>query len=272
MRGISKEKSEKGIDFCLCLRYFKGVKSLRNKKVQHIKYRGGERKGKEMTKISKIITAAAALGVMGLAVLPAASYAAVNSILQVNITGDDSDDGGNNPTGYKWFVSDKDGGTTNMTTASAEGGSSGGFELIATKVPMATGMTVNNTYGFQAYYGNVNVDPTNTFDGILSQTTGGYSDQLTTPSLFFGKDLLVGSGATGAGAVTGASLPVALGTSKAGTLRVTVPSLVTDDGYALGAGPSNAGSGNAVGWFKYDNTLPVGNYQNTLTVTTIKNT
>jgi hypothetical protein len=98
--------------------------------------------GRVMTKISKLMLAAGALGVMGIAALPVASNAALADIqLTVTISADDGDGGGNNEKGYTWTISDKDGTNVNLgkvavtgtpTPTEWEGGAPGsGFAPIA---------------------------------------------------------------------------------------------------------------------------------------------
>ncbi|MDL2327929.1 hypothetical protein LJC64_04715 [Ruminococcaceae bacterium OttesenSCG-928-A11] len=203
-----------------------------------------------MTKISKIITAASVLGVMGLAVLPAASYAAVNQadvVLSVTVAGTDSIEGGNNATGYVWLISDKDGGTTNLAKGVADdaGASTGGLSLIGTKTAIGTGVTANNSYGFQVNFTNL----TGTVNGGQVFTDG-------SGAFYYGSDLLV-SGA--ASAVTNASTPVAVSTANSGTVNVTVPSLTG----------SAAGGANSA--YKYDATITPGTYKNTFVITCASN-
>jgi hypothetical protein len=211
-----------------------------------------------MTKISKLILGAGALGVLGIAALPFTSYAATDALLQVNINETISDNCGNAASGCSWFISDKDGGTPNLGIAGgAVGVSSGGFVPITTKVAKSVGITTANQYGFTAYYTNLE----GTANGGVLFSDG----QLTAAasSNYYGKDLLVGAGATGAGSITSSSFsPVALSTSGAGTVSVSVPQLTTADGSAAG------GTGS---WYKYNTALGNGTYENTLTVTTVQN-
>lgn len=105
-----------------------------------------------MTKISKILTAATVLGVMGIAVLPVASYADGDVIVSVTVgtqndtgtcTGAACTGGGNNATGYTATITDKDGAKFNLANntdvADNSGTSSTGTRAIPTiSSPMAT--------------------------------------------------------------------------------------------------------------------------------------
>jgi hypothetical protein len=207
----------------------------------------------EMTKVSKLILGAGALSVLGIAALPLASNAAnpEEVTLSLTISATDSEDGGNNPYGYNWYVSDRDGGgTTNLsTTTGGNGATSGGLSMISTAVAASTGVTGTNAYGFRVEYTNV----TGSVDS--GQV---YTD--TSNSKIYGTDLLVGGGSTAATGVALSSTPIAVGTSAAGTVNVSIPSL---------AGGANGGANSD---YKYDASVPTGTYTNTLSITCIPKT
>ena len=200
----------------------------------------------KMTKISKLILGAGALGVLGIAALPVTSYGASQEVeLSVTISGSDSANGGNNPNGYVWLINDKDGGTTSLASTGTDGAASGGLALVGSKVDTSTGITTDNTYGFQVNYTN----DTGSVDGgtVFTDGSGAY---------FYGSDLLVAGAAS---SVTNTSTPVAVSTSAAGTVNVSIPAL---NGNAAG-GANSA--------YKYDTTLTPGTYKNTLTITALPN-
>ena len=196
-----------------------------------------------MTKISKLILGAGALGVMGIAALPIASHAATQDVIvSVEISAADSIEGGNNEKGYSWFISDKDGGTTNLSSSSDAGAASGGLALIGAKTAVGTGVTANNSYGFNVNYTNKTGAAVSSGQ-VFTDGSGAY---------YYGSDLLVAGAAS---AVTEASTPVAVGTSAPGTVTVGIPALTGN-----AAGGANSA-------YKYDTTLAPGTYENTLTIT-----
>jgi hypothetical protein len=217
-----------------------------------------------MTKISKLMLGAGTLSVLGLTALPLTSYADMSStaLLQIEIQDDDSDGGGNNAYGYKWFISDKDGDTTNLTVDGVDGGDTGGFEMIDNSVSKtATGIATTGKYGFLAYYTLPTSDAATVTGGTLS-TDG--QNSATNATKYYGTALLTAAGATGASAVVEGSSPSAVETHAPGKLTVTVPELRTADGTPAGGANS---------WYKYNTvTMPAGTYQNTLTITTVART
>jgi hypothetical protein len=194
-----------------------------------------------MTKISKLILGAGALGVLGITALPLTSYAATADVtLSVTINASDSSSGGNNATGYVWVVSDKDGTKKNLALGDATGGASGGLALIANKVAKTTGVTANNSYGFEVIYTNG-----------TGTATAGYAFTDIAAKQYYGNTQLVSGG------ITNASTPTAVETAAPGTVDVSIPSL---------SGQATGGANSA---YKYDTSLAPGTYQNTLTITTL---
>jgi hypothetical protein len=88
-----------------------------------------------MSKITRIVAAASTLGVLGVAVLPVASFADMGAgediNLSVTIDISNSDKGGNNEYGYTWTISDKDG-NHNLGKDQPAGINSGGLAPFAT--------------------------------------------------------------------------------------------------------------------------------------------
>ena len=131
--------------------------------------------GKEidMTKISKLILGAGALGVMGIAALPFTSYA-VDSQIIVEVTqqdtpggcvGDECSGGGNDPDGYTLTITDRDSAKFNLSSTDEDGATSGGFAPIATAASTVSG---SNVYGvkFSANGGSEGFQ--GTFTGTLA--------------------------------------------------------------------------------------------------------
>lgn len=122
-----------------------------------------------MTKISKLILGAGALGVLGITALPLASYAAVDVALEVTVQAQDDTTGatgGNNAKGYTWAAKDPDT-KVNLGTVDATGVTSGGIAPVTSPMDfVASGTT--------AEYG-VKFTPVGTSGGpVLTDVVGTY--------------------------------------------------------------------------------------------------
>ncbi|GHU08500.1 hypothetical protein FACS189431_4870 [Alphaproteobacteria bacterium] len=201
-----------------------------------------------MKKTTKIIAAASVLGVLGVAVLPVASYADSDVTLQLTVAASNTGDctgagltatdnngsaacegtGGNNGTGYTWTIVDKDGAKLNMTTAvDGNGGTTGGLAPIAAPAAAISG---TNVYGVKF--------------GVTSAATSGYTGNL--------------AGSTASGLNLATNVSAAPLSSNFLPVQATTASIKTNAAGLINIGATLGES--------HDSTLAAGVYKNTLTI------
>lgn len=204
-----------------------------------------------MTKISKLILGAGALGVMGIAALPIASHAAAGDVLlQLTVSASSTGDcaeasitsgsgstacegtGGNNGLGYTWTIVDKDGSKFNMALGDATGGAAGSGGLAPISGSAAT-VTGTNVYGVKF--------------GVTTATNSGYTGNLN------------GSVADGLSGSTNVS------TDPLSSLYLPVKTAPVASIKTNGAGMINITTTLGV---STDSTLAAGVYENTLKIQT----
>jgi hypothetical protein len=201
--------------------------------------------GKEnkMTKISKLILGAGALGVLGITALPLTGYAA-DVITTVTVAAQDDTGGGtggNNAKGYAWTVKDKEtNGSINLITGSALGAATGGIAPAAT----ASAYTASNaTAQYGVKFTPVVVNASTTLTGVV------------------GTFLAISNSAQAIGT-----------TSNAGYIQAWPTGVNVSPAAGVFFGTDTDTSGSAVSLTaRWDSTLPVGTYQNTVTITQVAN-
>jgi|GEM_PF-5318171 len=211
-----------------------------------------------MTKISKILTGAAALGVLGVAALPLASFAG-DVILSVQVMADndpgtcidaDCTGGGNNGNGYTVTIADKDGskfnlanktlGTSDNPITANDDGTASPLPADATKsIPTIVAKTATIPVG--GGYGVKYQLAPGTYTGsyVISTGISSTSDGTTAQAL----------GAANSGAVYGVV------SASIGTIATGAPGVFT------------VSINGASGWVDYAPTTEPGTYTNTISVT-----
>jgi hypothetical protein len=197
-----------------------------------------------MTKISKLMLAAGALGVLGITALPLASYAAVDVELEVTVQSQDDTSGatgGNNAKGYTWNVKDADT-KVNLGTADTLGVATGGIAPVASAADFTAASTT-------AEYG-VKFTPVTTSGGpTVTDTVGTYL-------AISNADQVIGKTAT-SGSITAWPTGAAINPAQ-GTYYGTATEGGTNSTVALTA--------------HWDSSLAVGSYRNTITISQTNNT
>ncbi|MDR3125818.1 MAG: hypothetical protein LBU20_01995 [Candidatus Nomurabacteria bacterium] len=199
-----------------------------------------------MTKISKLILGAGALGVLGITALPLASYAVVDTELTITVNQQDDvggGTGGNNAKGYTWKVKDKDGTKLNMSLDTDGAGSSSSVSTIA---PAATSAAYT-TAGTTAVYG-VKFTPTAVTGG---PTVTGVSANYI--------------------AITGADQTIGA-TGTAGNIESWPTGLSINSPSGTYYGIDTAGSSPVSITAQWNTNLGVGVYKNTITISQTSNT